>query len=64
MTDGLSDEAASRVMIESLRDAAESRAMNDSPQSFVPDAAGGDPIPWCDNQQDEEGGRAAEHSRY
>lgn len=34
----------------------------DPPAGLVPDAAGGDPILWDDEQQGE-GGRAAEHSR-
>lgn len=40
------DEAASLEMIERLREAAESREIEDIPLGFVEDAAGGDPILW------------------
>jgi len=40
------DEAASLEMIERLREAAESREIEDAPLGFVADANGGDPILW------------------
>lgn len=50
MTHPYEGEAASRELIRELRDAAEQRLLSDIPRTFVPDAAGGDPIPWCDYQ--------------
>lgn len=47
-------------MIERLREAAESREMEDTPVGFVADAAGGDPILW----DDREVRRAPEHRRH
>lgn len=55
-------EAASREMLEQLRDAAESRLMTDPLPGLVPDADGGDPIPWDDEQR--EVPRAPEHRRH
>lgn len=52
MTSPYEGEAASRELIRELREAAELRELTDAPRSFVPDAAGGDPIPWCDNQEE------------
>lgn len=60
MTTDARSSAELRDRIQGLREAAEERGAQDPPKSFVPDASGGDPIAWCD-YQDEGGGDAAEH---
>lgn len=60
MTSPSDASAVTRKLIEERRDAAEARLMNDPPRGLVPDAAGGDPIPWDDDRR-EDLGNAAEH---
>jgi hypothetical protein len=56
------DEAASLEMMERLREAAESREIEDAPLGFVADATGGDPILWDNLPRGVPD--AAEHRRY
>ena len=63
MTSPYDGAAVSRELIRELRDAAEQRLLSDVPRSFVPDAAGGDPIAWCDYQK-EAAPDAPEHRRH
>jgi len=51
VTEAARDQQAKGEMIERLAEAARSRAVVDPPRSFVPDASGGDPIPWDDEQK-------------
>ena len=57
-------EAASRDMLDRVREAAEARLMEDPPAGLVPDESGGDPILYEDGQIQRGGGRAAEHRRH